>query len=342
VTNPDWVNRFVIAQDGSYRSCEVLTYSGENFVEVLQKIQEPAHVLVISPDHFFSSVEPHLIGRRQLAIMAANSTLTPPAAIKHFVAVLEVTDSQAQRRMADKFFATLEQEEALQIVDEFYGTIARFVHLNDTYEWFEQGGPLEWEQQQIVPSGELSVLPVAHGQFDSTRKLAINGEVAFQGFAILHSGKPSFLREDQERIYKALSTLEKHAVIATVEDGWITKLQTTHPSVERAKSMLQALFDVDSRYRLIWEVGFGINTQLKLWSGNTAMNEVYGADNGVIHWGLGLTPFTQYHLDLICPNTKVLGDTGEILIGLRSGEQPSRKQGEIARHTANACPCISY
>lgn len=166
--------------------------------------------------------------------------------------------------------------------------------------------------------------------------------MAFQGFPILHSGKSSFRREDQDRIYKILSSLENHAVIATVEDGWITKLRATHSSVRRVKSMLQALFNVDLRYQLIWEMGFGINTSLKLWPGNTAMNEVYGAESGAIHWGLGLTPFTQYHLDIICPNTRVFADTGEILIGLHSQERSSDRQEEIVHNTATACPCVGY
>lgn len=340
VTNPNRVNDFAIEQDGSYVSCEILVYTGGDFVEVLQKTEEPAHILVISPDEFISSVEPHYMGRRQLAVMAANSTPTTPEAVKHFVDTLEANDPQAQREFADKFFTILEEAQFLQIVDQRYGTSAQFNHLDDSHEWFEQGGPQESGQQQIVPSGELSVLPMVHGQFDDTRKLAINGEITFQGFPILHSGKPSFRREDQDRIYKVLSSLEEHAVIATIKDGWITKLQATHPSVRRVKSMLQALFTIDSRYRLIWEMGFGINTNLKLWPGNTAMNEVYGAESGAIHWGLGLTPFTQYHLDIICPSTTVFTDTDAILIGSHSQERSSGCQGGTGRSTATACPCI--
>jgi len=49
------------------------------------------------------------------------------------------------------------------------------------------------------------------------------------------------------------------------------------------------------------EIGFAHNVTLQLLDGNHAMNEVYGGLNegsdGCLHWGLGLTPYTQYHLD---------------------------------------------
>jgi hypothetical protein len=48
------------------------------------------------------------------------------------------------------------------------------------------------------------------------------------------------------------------------------------------------------------------------------MNEVHGGTGGMIHFGLGLTPYTQYHLDIICPNTQVLGSNGECIIGEKS------------------------
>jgi hypothetical protein len=43
---------------------------------------------------------------------------------------------------------------------------------------------------------------------------------------------------------------------------------------------------------------------------------VYGGTEGCLHWGLGLTPFTQYHLDIISPGTSVIGgSSGQVLIG---------------------------
>lgn len=49
--------------------------------------------------------------------------------------------------------------------------------------------------------------------------------------------------------------------------------------------------------------------------GNHAMNEVYGGRNGAMHWGLGLTPFTQYHLDIITPGTVIHNHRNEVIFG---------------------------
>lgn len=332
---------FTIEQDGSYHSCQILVYSDDkNFLELIEQTQEPAHVLVICPNHFISSIEPQQISQRKLAIMAANSAPTSIKAIEHFAKVVENTDPLAQKEFADRFFSLIEQSDFLRITDEEYKVSATFSHFDDEhYEWFEQGGYLDWGCQQLAPSGELSVLPLAHGQFDFQRKLAINGEIALRGFPILHSGKPSFLAADQARIYGQLSVLKEHAVLAKVENGMITQLDATHPSVEAAKAMLEMMFAVDSRYAQIWELGFGINTALDIWDDNTAMNEVYGGENGVLHFGIGLTPFTQYHLDIICPSTKVLTNKGELLIGSSHNTRSSNSSKKIVRHTVSICPC---
>ncbi|GJH03185.1 hypothetical protein [Paraburkholderia terrae] len=92
------------------------------------------------------------------------------------------------------------------------------------------------------------------------------------------------------------------------------------------------LGDVDSRYRILWEIGFGINTESRILPGNHAMNETYGGTAGAIHFGIGLTPYTQYHLDIICPNTTVKTSHGDYLIG--------GKPSSIHRARGAGCPCL--
>ena len=312
LVNPSIQKEISIDRGNSYRSCQVLIYDGEDLLEVIKRTEEPAHILVISPDYFITSVDQASLGLRKLAIMPLNSTVTSQEEIKHFIRIMEKTDSLAQREFADRLFDQLESVNALQIVDKRYGVSAEFLHQKDDYEWFEQGGPLEYGQQQMVPSGEVSVLPLAHGQHGTSQRLAINGKVALQGFSIVHTGKTGFCRDEQRNIYQALSTLENHAIIATIEDGVITHLEPKHPDVEPARLMLESLFAKDAKYRTIWELGMGINTQHDLWAGNAAMNEVHGGTYGVLHWGLGLTPYTQYHLDLLCPHTIVTGNIGDV------------------------------
>jgi hypothetical protein len=307
VTNSSISSVFSIEDNGEYASKQVFTYDNYHDFDSLldEHIPERAHILVISPECIFSSPNPSKLGQsRKLIALACNSTPTSLEDIEHFLSVIENTDSHGQQSFAARFFNVIESCEYLNIVDETQGTSATFEHLNEDYEWFEQAGLLEWGQQQLVPSGEISVLPLFHGNYSADKRLVINGEISFKGMPILHSGKPSFLREDQQRIYSNLVHIKDHAIVAQVQNGFITDLHSTHPTTDPVVEMLEAMFEIDSRYRIIWEIGFGINFQLEMLSKNSGMNEVYGGGHGVIHWGLGLTPWTQYHLDINLSNDK--------------------------------------
>jgi hypothetical protein len=312
VTNPDLIDAFEIAAAPGYSAVLVRTLApGESFPDVLARCPEPSHVLVASPACFFDSPPPDLLGARKLIAMACNSTPTDLAAIRHFLGVIERTDPDHLEAFARRFFDI----EYLDFVDDSVGVRARFEHLSDRYEWNQQAGPLEWGQQQIAPMGEVSVLPVFIRDFDPGLRLQINGQICLHGHPILHNGSPSFLRTDQARLHALLAGMQEHPVIADVVHGEITRVRANDPRGQPVVDVLEALFRVDSRYRIVWEVGFAINTFLDLLPGNYAMNEVYGASNGCLHFGLGLTPYTQYHLDVICPDVRVVGSRGEVLLG---------------------------
>ncbi len=317
VTNSNLLNEFQIAESDSYVSNIIVPYDeGHSFEYLLDKaIPEPAHVLVISPHCFFRSPEPEKIGRRKLVVMPCHSTPTPLSVIAYFLGIMERSDFHEMESFAERFFKLGQASERLEIVDERYGTRAIFNHLDDSYEWNLQAGFLEWGEQQIAPAGELSVLPDDIMQFSAGRRLAVSGEIALQGQPTVHSGAVSFLSEDQTRIYKGLECMHNYALITTVEDGIIRELRATHTEAEPAADMLNAMFMLDSHYRIIWEIGFGINTAHKLLPGNFGMNETYGGANGVFHLGLGLTPYTQYALIIICPAIRVLGRNGKVLVG---------------------------
>lgn len=317
ITSLELAPRFEVTPGDKYDRAEVLACDGaEDFAALLDdRIPERAHVLVVLPNVYFKSPPPEQLGNRKLGVMACSSTPTSLEAIVHFLRMGARTDPRRQEQMAEDFFARGEAAERFRFVDEERGTVAEFAHLNDELWWHEQGGYLGWGDQQLFPSGEISVLPVSvFGQnIDTTFDL--NGQLCLEGHPVLHSGTPSFLLEDQERIFRCLSTLQDSPVIATVEHGKIADLRATAPASEPAADMLSAMCDVDSRYRSVLELGFGINTGLELFPGNSAMNEVYGGRQGAVHIGLGLIPYTQYHLDLICPSTRVVGSRGEHIFG---------------------------
>jgi hypothetical protein len=303
---------------------------------VIATVPENSHILVVSPDSFISSLSPDAIGRRKVGVLAANSTPCPPDAVAHFLAAAEATDAAQQVVWSRAFFEALNATEWLSIRNDDHGVEATFAFRDPGNKWFFQGGHLGWGQQQIVPSGEISVLPTSHGKFDVTRRLKIDGEIALTGYAILHSGRPSFLREDQQRLYEALQPLEHGAVICTVRDGVIRATRASSPIVEDSRRHLEAMFMVDSRYRLIWELGLGINRELPRLPGNYAMNETYGGSSGILHWGLGLTPYTQYHLDVLSPGTTIVDQSGRELLEGRE----SKGTGTIVPFIHTACPCL--
>lgn len=328
VTNPGMEDAVEVVTDAPYDDYQVITLGPEDrFEDLLEKrIPEPAHVLVISPDHFFASPDDSLLGgQRKLMAMACNSTPTTLPVIRHFLGVMERSSADAQAEFSDGFFAKAEAADALEYVDTANGTKAVLDHFQDGLVWNQQAGPLEWGEQQIVPSGEISVLPIEITDFHEDLRLPLEGEIVLRGYPILHNGTPSFSRSDQARVHRELATMATGGIRCTVEGGRITETRAIHPDAQRAVDMLERMFSVDSRYRIVWEIGHALNVSLDILPGNHAMNEVYGGSEGCLHWGLGLTPFTQYHLDIISPGTSVIGgSTGEVLIGTPGREPVER------------------
>ncbi|WP_180726147.1 hypothetical protein [Paraburkholderia largidicola] len=335
VTNRSLNETLSIEQNGGYSSYRTVLFEhGQTFADLFKdQIPPRAHVLVISPDVFFQSPPQNMLGaHRKLLAMACNSTPTDIDAIRHFLAVIENTNPEKQQEHIDRFFDLGEKADYLEFSDEKNGTLARFNHLDESYLWSEQAGTLGDGEQQLAPSGEISVLPLRIQDFEENLRLDFNGTIALNGTPILHNGTPSFLRADQARLHGLLSSMSHDAVIATVENGVITSVGADRAPDNPAVAALQALFDVDSRYRILWEIGFGINTESRILPGNHAMNETYGGTAGAIHFGIGLTPYTQYHLDIICPNTTVKTSHGDYLIG--------GKPSSIHRTRGAGCPCL--
>src|SRR5207248_1119430 len=124
----------------------------------------------------------------KLMAMACNSTPTDLKIIEHFLDITERTSPADQAAFADTFFELLEESEELRYVDAKRGTVATLQHLSDGLVWNQQAGPLDWGEQQIVPSGEISVLPVEITEFAEELHLPLQGDIVFRGYPILHNG----------------------------------------------------------------------------------------------------------------------------------------------------------
>jgi hypothetical protein len=318
VTTPTIVDEITVERDGDYVGWNTYVLQpGERFEDtVLPQLPPRSHVFALCPETFFQSPDPAILGGdRKLLAMACNSTPTNSEILNHFLQIVEATSVEAQGEFSDRFFDLAERADYLEYADLRHGTSAVLNHLDPTLVWNQQAGPVEWGEQQIVPAGEISVLPIDIRQFHESLSLPLNGEITLAGYPILHNGTPSFTRSDQARIHAQLAPMSEHPVIAVVEEGRITGVHPYDDGSAGVVEMLEAMFAVDSRYRHVWEIGHGINTSLSLLTGNHAMNEVFGGSNGCLHFGLGLTPYTQFHLDIILPHTVVRSSTGELLLG---------------------------
>jgi hypothetical protein len=340
VTNSRYVDSFKLESE-KYQRLEVVPFDeGQDFRDVLRdRIPPGAHILTILPDCLLHSIPAEVIGKRKLLIMACRSGRTDLDGIEHFLRAGEKTEPSEHEAFADRFFSRGEAAEFLELVNDEYGTSARFDHLDEMYEWHQQYGVLDWGHQQVFPAGEIAcfLVPLKIQKLQPDVRFQLSGQLALRGQPIVQSGPPSFLIEDQERIFRRLSTLKEHAVILDVKQGFVTGLRATHDASRPAFEMLQALFEVDSRFRQIYEVGFSMNNHVELWPTNSAMNEVCGGPNGNVHLGLGMLPHTQYHLDMFCVGTKVLGKDREVIFG---GTGKSEKK--MNRVRSAACPCMEY
>lgn len=340
ITNSDCLDKFDLVQEGSYNSYYKLPYDeGDDFSLLLsKKIPENSHIIVISPHCLIHSVAPETLSKRKLLIFACNSAPTTLDSIEHFLRCGEKTNPAEQEQLAHEFFQVAEETELLKLRDDQYNTTATFHHLDEAYGWHEQLGVLDWGEQQVFPSGEIAcfLVPLKAKTIDEQIRFDINGEIALIGSPVLHSGPPSFQLSDQERIYQQLATIRNHALIATVKNGEITDLNCTDKAARRSHEMLTAMFDVDSRYRIIYEVGFALNHHVKTIAANSAMNEVSAGKKGSVHFGIGMLPYTQYHLDIICPETRVLDQNNKFFFGFEQ-EKFIKK---IKRNRSGACPCM--
>ncbi len=293
-----------------------------------------ADVLVIAPGVFLASPEDgDDAGARRVCVMPCGSTPVTFDQVRHGVAALESADPLAQQARAEAFFTALEEAVSLRLTDGLRGTTCGFDVAEEKLSWHQQAGPLAPGEQQIAPAGELAVFPGDITSFTPEQTLPLAGELCLRGWPIVHGGYRDDLAGEQAALYDALLPLHAEPVRLTIEAGRITDCTPLTPGARRPAAALTALFQDDPRYRVIWELGFGINPDVVLQPGNCGLNEVYGGRHGVVHLGLGLTPWSRFALTFLCPDTTLVADESQAILG------PPLRTGRVNRRKSPSCGC---
>jgi hypothetical protein len=340
VTSEDLVDAFEIEEDGWYERAAVVGLARDASLAHVLTAETPgdSDVLVVLPGRFVTSLSADELGSRRLAVLPAGSTPLTMAQVDHFVTTAQRADATQQGKLADEFFGRVEEAAGLRLVDEG-GTeaVATFDHLAGDYSWNQQAGVLEPGDQQIAPAGELSVLPIDIMDFDDQARLALTGALTLRGLPIVHRYDVPADERDQQRLFARLRGVTTHPITLDVLDGVIEAVRPVDDAARAAATALDEVLASDERYRVVWELGFGINTDIEPWPGNCGPNEVYGATSGVVHIGLGLTPHTRFALTFGCVGTALTTDTGRHVIGGAESRQPGGAR--LRRVRSASCGC---
>lgn len=297
------------------------------------EVPADADVLVSAPGTFLGPLAEAELAQRRVLIVPCGSTPVTADSLRAILPVLEQADVAAQERRADEFFAALEESAAVTVTDSLRSASCDFSLVDCEGEWHQQAGPLSPGEQQIAPAGELSVLAGGIATFDSGRTLPLSGEIVLRGPVIVHAGYDAALAAEQDEVYQRLAVLYRAPVVLGIEGGRIMSCRPGDDSADakQVTAEIDGLLESDDGYRTVWEVGFGINSELSLLPGNCGLNEVFGGRHGVLHLGLGLTPGTRFALTFLCPDSLVRAGNGVRLAG--------NPGGRLTRTRSASCGC---
>lgn len=320
------------ASEGGHAAVVVLP-EGADLADVLDaRTPDGADVLAVCRGRLLRSPSPEALGRRRLLVLPAGSTPLEPAHVRYFLRAAAAGDAAAQEKTAAAFFEALVESDDITVENEAHGTSATVVATHEDAVWNQQAGVLEPGEQQIVPAGELSMLPADITQFDADLRLPVSGRFVVSGWPIVHRSADTSSAGEQARLFTGLSGLVTGSLALDVTDGVIEEHHALDQAAEEAARLLTELFAAEPRYRVLWELGFGINPDFGMLPANCGPNEVYGGRHGAVHLGVGLTPFTRFALTFACLGSAVLSADGRTVLGApaASGEQAS---GRTLRRT---------
>ncbi|MEU9144409.1 hypothetical protein [Streptomyces sp. NPDC048349] len=258
-------------------------------------------VLWIADDEFVHFDDEHLEGMRMGAFSSFSAAFSEET-LRTTVAIVADVDYERELGIEEEFLTLLDQADDMLFLGREFGTEAVFQHQLSEH-WFSLHGPLMPGQQVVLPTGELSSLVNASGEFELDTHFTLNGEITLQGAPIIHRGDHGTSRAETERVYRDLAPMADQPAIITLVEGRITAVRPAVAGRTLFASNLEKLLAQDDRYAKLHEIGFGTNTSCApLLPGNYFANERHPG----VHLGLGLGTFTQFHIDLMSTAIDVL------------------------------------
>ncbi|CAM3690046.1 hypothetical protein KIPE111705_20590 [Kibdelosporangium persicum] len=252
-------------------------------------------VLWIADDEFEHFLPEHISNVRLAAISFFSSPFSA-AALRRYMRIIETCDYANERRIEKALIRCLDVAARIHFRTPVMETHAVFDHRGATH-WFSLNGALERGEQTVLPTGELSVLTDAAGDFSLSTPFALDGELVLRGTPIVHRGNRAVTEAETASAYQAMSTMLEYPVIARVEAGVVVGLRSPVRRHNPFAEALERLFSIDERYRKVHEIGFGTNVACaQLASGNFFPNERTPG----VHFGFGLGGHTPFHIDLAC------------------------------------------
>ncbi|MEU9236957.1 hypothetical protein [Streptomyces subrutilus] len=260
-----------------------------------------ASVLWIADDEFVHFEDEDLVGMA----MGAFSSFSAPFSVetlRNNIRVVTDVDYERELGIEEEFLTLLDQADDMLFLGREFGTEAVFQHQLSEH-WFSLHGPLLPGQQVVLPTGELSSLVNASGEFELHTHFKLDGEITLQGAPIVHRGEHATSLAETEQVYRDLVSMADQPAIISLVEGRITAVRPAVAGRAEFATNLEKLLAEDDRYAKLHEIGFGTNTSCSpLQPSNYFANERHPG----VHLGLGLGTFTQYHIDLMSTAIDVL------------------------------------
>lgn len=314
---------FVEFAGGAYAQVETVTVPPAALGDLLARTPGLAHVLCISAVGPFESPPASLLGHRRLGVMPFFSTGFSEAKLAAAVALLNGTDFHYQERESARVLALLRRSSRLVFRSPEFDTEATLLLVGSGQHVFRQAGTIPAGGQSVLPGGEISLLTNAHGEFEVEARHPLSGRIPLAGQPIVHRGRcpcaavrlsratgrpPSCAvmepPVDDARLLSTFETMREICqgdLVVEVDDGIIVKVVSSRRS--RPRLLFEQLLARDERYRKVHEIGIGINpSDLIHRRDNFMPNEMRRG----LHIGLGLTPFTEFHIDVATRDVRIL------------------------------------